>query len=386
MAQPGARPVNRQSSVVNRQFVYLTIFAALVASSALSAQQGSSAGWPQFRGNPRLTGVAGSAPPATLKLLWSHETRDMIDSSPAVAGGAVYVGLGNGELVAVDLATGGLRWKYASGNIGGESSPAVWQDMVYFGDLDGVVHAVGAADGRRIWTFKTSAEIKASPVVASGLVVIGSYDTHLYALDARTGALRWKFQTKGQVHATPAVVGDLLFIAGCDGVFRAIRVADGRQAYAIETGSYTGASPVIEGDRAYFGTFDYEVLALDLKARKVIWRYANPDRKFPFYSSAALDRGRVILGGRDKFVHAIDAASGRKAWTFETRARVDSSPAVAGGRVYVGSGDGRFYVLDQASGRKLWEFETGSGITASPAIVDGKVVVASTDGVIYCFG
>ena len=78
----------------------------------------------------------------------------------------------------------------------------------------------------------------------------------------------------------------------------------------------------------------------------MLWRYSNPDRKFPFYSSASVVGGRVVLGGRDKIVHAIDAATGKKAWTFETRARIDASPAVAGGRVYIGSGDGRFYVLD----------------------------------------
>ena len=143
---------------------------------------------------------------------------------------------------------------------------------------------------------------------------------------------------------------------------------------------------MIEGDRAYVGTFDYDVIAIDLKARKVLWRYSNPDRKFPFYSSASVVGGRVVLGGRDKIVHAIDAASGKKAWTFETRARIDASPAVAGGRIYIGSGDGRFYVLDAATGAKQWEFDTGSGITSSAALAGGRVVVASTDGVVYCFG
>jgi outer membrane protein assembly factor BamB len=178
----------------------------------------------------------------------------------------------------------------------------------------------------------------------------------------------------------------MLFLAGCDEIFHAIRIADGRQMFEIPTGAYTGASPVIDGDRAYLGTFDYEVIALDLKARKVLWRYSDKERQFPFYSSAAFANGRVVLGGRDKFVHAIDAATGKAAWTFATRARIDSSPAIAGERVYIGSGDGRFYVLDLASGNKRWEFEAGSGITASPAISGGRIVIVSNDGVVYCFG
>jgi outer membrane protein assembly factor BamB len=138
-------------------------------------------------------------------------------------------------------------------------------------------------------------------------------------------------------------------------MFRAIRITDGREMYAIDSGAYTGASPVVVGDRAYFGNFDNEVLALDLNARKILWRFTDPERQFPFYSSPALFGGTVILGGRDKMIRALDTATGKPKWTFATRARVDSSPVIAGGRVYIGSSDHRFYVLDAASGRKLWD-------------------------------
>jgi outer membrane protein assembly factor BamB len=85
-------------------------------------------------------------------------------------------------------------------------------------------------------------------------------------------------------------------------------------------------------------------------------------------------------------VHAIDAATGKGAWTFATKARVDSSPAIAGGRVYIGSADGRLYGLNAKSGQKEWEFETGSGITGSPAIASGRMVIGTVDGRVYCFG
>jgi len=217
-------------------------------------------------------------------------------------------------------------------------------------------------------------------------VLVGSYDTHLYALDARTGRVRWKVETKGPVHATLAVLGEIVFIAGCDSTFRAIRIANGTQAYQIDVGSYVGSSPVVEGDRAYFGTYDNEVVALDLRARRVLWRYNDPAHQFPFYSSAALSQGRVIIGGRDKYVHALDAATGKSHWMFLTKARVDSSPAIAGGRVYVGSSDGQLYVLDERTGQKTWEFNAGDAITASPAIAGGRLVVGARNGVVYCLG
>ena len=99
-----------------------------------------------------------------------------------------------------------------------------------------------------------------------------------------------------------------------------------------------------------------------------------------------LPDGRVVLGGRDKRIHAIDAASGKPAWTFATQARVESSPAIVGRRVFVGSSDGRLYALDLARGTRLWEFNAGGGLTASPAVAGGRLVIGSVDGRVYCFG
>jgi outer membrane protein assembly factor BamB len=328
---------------------------AWLVLAPLAAQTPAPA-WSQFRGTARLSGVATAAPPATLAVKWTYDAGESVESSAAIADGVVYVGSTKGELLALDLETGKLRWKYATGPNGfiGESSPAVHDGAVFVGDLAGTVHAVSAADGKKLWTFATDGEVKSSPVVVDDLVVIGSYDTHLYALDRRSGKVRWKVQTDGPVHATAAVHNGLVYIAGCDERFRAVRATDGKVMFEIALGSYTGASTAIDGERAFVGTFDADVFALDLKTRKVAWSYRDPDRQFPYYSSAALDtaagKTRVIVGGRDKAIHAIDAATGKPAWKFVTRARVDSSPALAGGRVYVGSSDGKLYVLDAASG------------------------------------
>jgi outer membrane protein assembly factor BamB len=347
--------------------VLLILVACLPAASQA---QPSASEWRQFRGNPRLTGVSSSVPPDTLKVLWSYSAGDAILSSPTVADGVVYVGVGNGDLIAVDLGSGKQRWKYATKSFVDESSPAIGAGAVYVGDLDGIVHAVSVRDGKALWTFKTMSEIKSSPIVVNDRVLVGSYDGNLYALDARTGGLVWKYETKGMVHATPAVVGDIAYVAGCDEVFRAIRISDGKQVYEIKIGANTAASPVVEGDRAFFGTFNYEVLALDLKARKILWRFDDPDRDFPFYSSAALLSDRIILGGRDKLVRALHRTTGKEIWNFAAR----------------GSSDGRLYVLDAATGAKKSEFDAGSGIVSSPAIAANRILIGSQDGVLYCLG
>jgi outer membrane protein assembly factor BamB len=363
----------------------LSIAVCLLLTTVAQAQDTPADNWSQFRGNHRLSGVSQSNVPQSLKQLWTYEAGDSIESSAAIVGGTVFVGSQKGELAALSLDNGTVYWKYQTGSPIGESSPAYSGGAVFIGDLGGVLHAVNAPDGKKLWTFKAGNEIKSSPVVVGDRVLIGSYDQHLYCLSTRNGSVLWKVKTNGPVHATPSVAGGIAFIAGCDEQFRAIRLSDGREMFSISSDAYTGASPALLGNAAFYGTFNNEVLMVSLAERRVVWRYQHPQRKFPFYSSAAVTANRIVVGGRDKMIHGLSPA-GRAVWTFATRARVESSPAIAGGRVFVGSNDGRFYVLSLTNGAKLWEFNTGSPLSASPAIANGRIVIGSQDGRLYCFG
>jgi outer membrane protein assembly factor BamB len=198
--------------------------------------------------------------------------------------------------------------------------------------------------------------------------------------------LIWKYATEGPVHSTPAIDKGRVYVSGCDGNFRAVDATKGTQVHALPLNAYTGASAAIEGGHAYVGTFGNEVVGIDLGRPAIQWVYKHATRSFPFYSSAAVTPGRVVLGGRDKLVHCLDRSTGKEIWTFTTRARVESSPLITGNRVFVGSNDGLLYELDLVSGRKTWEFTAGAPLSASPAAVQGALVIGSQDGVLYCFG
>src|SRR5438093_924095 len=77
-----------------------------------AGSQAAAPGWPQFRGNPSLTGVAGETLRPPLALAWSFEAGETVESSAAIADDTVYVGAQPGALHALDLRTGKPRWKY----------------------------------------------------------------------------------------------------------------------------------------------------------------------------------------------------------------------------------------------------------------------------------
>ena len=375
------QPINTQNTIPFTLYIFLSY----ILIYPIGQSQASSDDWLSFRGNPQLTGVATGELPENLELLWTFETEDAIESTAAIAAGTAYVGTLEGYLYAVNLENGGLKWRYqVSGEI--KSSPAVFSDVVYFGDGMGVFHAVNAQTGEPRWTFETEAEIISSANVAQDRLLFGSYDQFLYCLSAEDGSLVWKFETEGYVHGTPAIVNDAVVISGCDGYLRLINIADGVEQQRIGLGDYVAASPAILNNRAYAGTFGNQVLCAGLENAEILWQYEHPERHFPFYASAAVTADIIVIGGRDKMVHALNPQTGQPLWTYPAKSRVDSSPVIVGERVFFGTVAGELVALNLNSGEKVWEFVTGAAIIASPSVVDGKLVIGADDGRIYCFG
>ena len=94
--------------------------AALVLAATLGATLAgqvtpTSRAWAQFRSTPSLSGVATAPVPDNLRVLWTHETGSLVESSAAIVDGVAYIGVGNGDLLAIDAASGKVRWKYATG-------------------------------------------------------------------------------------------------------------------------------------------------------------------------------------------------------------------------------------------------------------------------------
>jgi outer membrane protein assembly factor BamB len=136
----------------------------------------------------------------------------------------------------------------------------------------------------------------------------------------------------------------------------------------------------------FVGTEGSVFFGIDWKEAKVLWTYENPKRPQSYRSSAAVADDAVIVGSRDKLVHAFEPKTGHELWTFPTRGDVDSSPVIVGNRVFVGSGDGRLYALDRKTGKEVWHYELGGSVLASPAVAAGRLVIGNDDGDLVCFG
>ena len=75
-------------------------------------------------------------------------------------------------------------------------------------------------------------------------------------------------------------------------------------------------------------------------------------------SSAAVVDGKAYVGSDDKHVYALDLAARRKLWAFRTGGIVEATPLVRDGFVYAASEDGTLYCIDAATGREKWRYRT----------------------------
>jgi len=190
----------------------------------------------------------------TLAARWRGPTGGPVQTSPAVAGGIVYVGSDDGKLDAYD----------ATGTTGCTGTPKTCQPL---------------------WTATTGGPVQSSPAVAGGTVYVGSNDGKLYAYDATgttgcTGTPKtcqplWTATTGGPVgalDATPAVANGVVLVdlgdrqlhaydaagtTGCIGTPRTCR--------PLWSSGETGFGPaIIANGVVYAGSADHALHAFGL--------------------------------------------------------------------------------------------------------------------------
>jgi outer membrane protein assembly factor BamB len=125
------------------------------------------------------------ADPVVWKLDDQSALKGGIYGTPGVHGDAIYVGTNGGRLVALDRATGAVRWeKLLPPPVWG--SPVVVDDVLLVGDCSGFLHAYDVSDPDvdppELWSIELGGCIEATPAVWDGRIYIGTRGGHLYVL------------------------------------------------------------------------------------------------------------------------------------------------------------------------------------------------------------
>ena len=345
---------------------------------------------------------------------WKFKTGSRIASSPAVSQGRVYFGSYDGNIYAVDAKSGEQRWKFATegerrftgrhlhGNDpAGESmpdpfdfylsSPTIVQDTVYIGSGDGNVYALDAATGALRWKFHTGNVVHASPAVANGTLYIGSWDSYFYALDANSGQERWRFKT-GEDHdianqvgiQSSATIADGIVYFGCrDSNLYALDALTGTKKWAYSNkGSWVISTPIVKDGTLYFATSDTGLFnAVDAKSGAL--KYSLNFHHWPMFSSPAIAGRNIYIGSNAGTLMAIDLDKHATAWTFSTDGAKTNAAALTqkdGTPNYAAAFTDNFYD-EMVLG--VWKMLSIGAVLSSPVIERDMVYFGSTDGNVY---
>jgi eukaryotic-like serine/threonine-protein kinase len=347
-------------------------------------------------------------------LKWKFPTQSRVSSSPAVANGLVYLGSYDGNLYAIEVDTGKERWhfatagerRFAAKHLHGAlpptetmpdpfdvylSSPAAVNGVVYFGSGDGNVYALEAASGKLKWKFGTGDVVHASPAVVNGTVFIGSWDSYFYALDAATGQQKWRFKTGEDpdthnqvgIQSSAAVADGVVFFGCRDSNFYALDAKTGEKKWAINNkGSWVVGSPAVHDGKVYFSTSDSGLFyGVDAKSGAIL--FSLNSKKWPMFSSPAIAGNMGYIGIESGKLMAVNLQAHEIAWTFETEDSKKYGPALTkadGSPNYEGVFFDFFYD-DMVIGSDKF-LKVGS-ILSSPVVVDNVIYVGSTDGNLY---
>ena len=253
------------------------------------------------------------------------------DTAPAAPAGydqdTSYVPLKGGDLVAVDLNQGNVRWKVA---LATSSTPATG---------DGLVFAAG-----------------------EGVIT---------SLDQRTGQTQWRTPLPAPLASPLAWEAGWLFASGENGELIAVNGQDGKVAWHAALGSPMASVPATSADRLYCALRDGRIVALELNTGTPIWTLPLGEE---VTGMLALNE-HLIVGTRANRLHSISMSRGTVRWSQKAGADVTGAPVADEDHIYFAAFDNIVRALDRQSGNLRWLRRLPSRPSGGPLRIQDVVLV-----------
>ena len=152
---------------------------------------------------------------AKLRPVWSFATGEprVHEAAPIVNNGVMFVSTPNNQVLAIDVKTGNLLWRYRRPRPTGALVPhetnrgvALYGDRVYVAAGEAVLVALDAKTGKEVWTTevadnKSGYYITLAPLIAGGKIMVGASGGEfgirgfVAAFDLDTGKEQWRTYT-----------------------------------------------------------------------------------------------------------------------------------------------------------------------------------------------
>ena len=263
------------------------------------------------------------------------------ETPPAAAAGfdatTAYVPLKGGQLVAVDLDTGVVRWRL---DVATPFTPATGDGLVF-----------------------TTAEAS------------------IEARDALTGATRWRTPLPGGAAVPLYWDTGWLLASTPNGDLAAFRASDGSLLWRQALGAPLAAAPAPALDRVFLPLADNRLVAVLLTSGDTVWSRTLTSR---ITGLLALE-DQLVFGTTGHDVVSVNVANGRERWTWHVGGDVSGLPSADEKRIYFAARDNVLRAVDRKSGNLRWSASLPSRPSAGPLPLPNTVFMPLVSSAIAGF-
>jgi outer membrane protein assembly factor BamB len=299
-----------------------------------------------------------------------------------------------GEVKALDIKRGKVRWTYSTGaKI--YSTPAIDGKRVVAASADGMVYALNLSNGRVQWSFDSGQPMVASPVTGGGKVFITGSSGRCYALDIATGRLLWSNSLiDGFVETMPVIYKGMLIFGTWNNRLYAIDTDTGvikwvwNNGYTNRMLSPAACVPVVTGNRVFVVAPDRKMACLNALTGELIWHSDLGGATVRESMGISADSTMILAKTMNGAVIGVDAggSEGRVVWKSGFDIGYDIAPGVITekeGVIFIPSDKGIVHAASRSDGRLLWSHRISSCLINSIVPLEGRSVLCNAmDGVV----
>ena len=156
--------------------------------------------------------------------VWQFETSGAVTASPVVMAGTVYVGSFDRVFYAIDADTGDEVWRFDQAKSWYWSNAIATKDTVFAPSLDGNLYALDVAGGGLRWTLETDGRIVGSPEFVLDMIAVGSADGKVRMARLRDGAEKDACNIGEEIRTSLVERDGFVYFGARDHSIRALRI------------------------------------------------------------------------------------------------------------------------------------------------------------------